>query len=445
MFKEMCEVERNAMESACNQELVPGVKAKPKGVHGAQKKQAESIEISSDEEAEIRVHNAQGPPKQRYQGGLKFPCPLNGHKHEIAKCLEILSMSPEDRWAKFERKIIFYTCMQPKGVFTGRRCTSMQKVPAELMCSGCEVDAVAKGWAPLSILLCRKREHALLRAPWSELKQKLEEYFGKFGASIVEKNVKMSVNFLHQAHAVIPKTYAAACKKMLNENVPTIDSSTGCRVDHVEGAVLPEVNEQSFYLMQELLIGGLDCLAFFDGGANTHLMEGELVEREGLQVISDKPSIISFVGGSQIKTKFGTYRFNVGPSDSRDFHELICLGMEKVSGKFAEYNLEQICDEYRDNGGQETHLPKKVGGSRVQLLIGIKNTNLTPTLIKIFPSGVGVFRSPFKDKYGSRIIFAGPHPAFTKGNQSLEKEVSLAVFSIREEEELTESTKDEVP
>ena len=168
VFKEMCEVERNAMESARNQELVPGVKAKPKGVHGAQKKQAESIEISSDEEAEIRVHNAQGPPKQWYQAGLKFPCPLNGHKHEIAKCSEILSMSPEDRWAKIERKRICYTCMQPKGVCTGRRCTSMQKVPAELMCSGCEVDAVAKGWAPLSILLCRKREHALLRAPWSE-------------------------------------------------------------------------------------------------------------------------------------------------------------------------------------------------------------------------------------------------------------------------------------
>ena len=100
MFKEMCEVERNAMESACNQELVPGVKAKPKGVHGAQKKQSESIETSYNEEAEIRVHNAQGPPKQWYQGGLKFPCPLNGHKHEIAKCSEILSMSPEDRWAK---------------------------------------------------------------------------------------------------------------------------------------------------------------------------------------------------------------------------------------------------------------------------------------------------------------------------------------------------------
>ena len=93
VFKEMCEVERNAMESARNQELVPGVKAKPKGVHGAQKKQAESIEISSDEEAEIRVHNAQGPPKQWYQAGLKFPCPLNGHKHEIAKCSEILSES----------------------------------------------------------------------------------------------------------------------------------------------------------------------------------------------------------------------------------------------------------------------------------------------------------------------------------------------------------------
>ena len=454
VFREMCEIERNAMESARNQELVPGAKVKAKGSHGVQRKDKDKLESSSEEEVDAKVHNvqapSQGPPKQWFQSGMKFPCPLAGHKHEIAKCTEMLSMTPDDRWIKIERRKICYTCLQPKAICTGRRCISQQNVPEILVCNGCAVDAVAKGWAPLSILLCRKKEHSQLRAPWPEIKEKMEGYFGKFGSSIVEKNIKISANFLFQSYAANPERQNKDGKQDDRTGkygkklkiAPTIDSSTGRRIDHGVETIIPEVREQSFYLMQELLIGNSECLAFFDGGSNTHLMEGKLAIREGLQVISEKPNIISVVGGSQITTNFGTYRFNLGPGDNGEFHELVCLGMEKVSGRFEEYNLEEICEEYKENGGTETELPKKVGGSRVQLLIGIKNTNLTPVLLEILPSGVGVFRSPFKDKYGSRIIFAGPHPAFTKGSRTLENEVAIAVFSIREQRELMESVAD---
>ena len=70
----------------------------------------------------------------------------------------------------------------------------------------------------------------------------------------------------------------------------------------------------------------------------------------------------------------------------------------------------------------------KVGGSKVQLLLGIKNTKLDPVLIQILPSGVAVYRSLFKDVFGSRIIFGGPHKSFTK-NDTGEK-MSNAVFFL---------------
>ena len=209
VFREMCEIERNAMESARNQELVPGAKVKAKGSHGVQRKDKDKLESSSEEEVDAKVHNvqapSQGPPKQWFQSGMKFPCPLAGHKHEIAKCTEMLSMTPDDRWIKIERRKICYTCLQPKAICTGRRCISQQNVPEILVCNGCAVDAVAKGWAPLSILLCRKKEHSQLRAPWPEIKEKMEGYFGKFGSSIVEKNIKISANFLFQSYAANPE------------------------------------------------------------------------------------------------------------------------------------------------------------------------------------------------------------------------------------------------
>ena len=47
-----------------------------------------------------------------------------------------------------------------------------------------------------------------------------------------------------------------------------------------------------------------------------------------------------------------------------------------------------------------------------------KNTLIQPVLIKVLPSGVGVYLSPFKDVVGSRIILAGPSKVFTRPTRS---------------------------
>ena len=56
-------------------------------------------------------------------------------------------------------------------------------------------------------------------------------------------------------------------------------------------------------------------------------------------------------------------------------------------------------------------------GSDAHLLIGIKNTCLNPIWIKTLLSGVGVYRSAFRDIWGSNLIFAGPHKTFTNANR----------------------------
>ncbi len=116
-----------------------------------------------------------------------------------------------------------------------------------------------------------------------------------------------------------------------------------------------------------------------------------------------------------------------------------------TSFKIQKYDLTEVCQEYLDQAKDEEKdlaLPEKVGGSKVHLLLGIKNTNLDPVLIKVLPSGVAVYRSPFKDVYGSRLIFAGPHRSFTKGSDKKYSEMSNAVFLIRER--ILEDMNDEV-
>ena len=64
--------------------------------------------------------------------------------------------------------------------------------------------------------------------------------------------------------------------------------------------------------------------------------------------------------------------------------------------------------KYAGESEKENILPKTVEGSKVHLLLNIKNTKIQLVLIKVLPSGVGVYLSPFKDVDVSRIIYAGP-------------------------------------
>ena len=192
--------------------------------------------------------------KQWHQPGLKFPWPLGTHKHELSKCSEFLQMSPDDRWNKIERRRICFTCIQPKSVCNGKRCIVQESLPIGLLCKGCELDAVAKGWAPLNILLCRKKEHVQLRAPWGDIRKDLEKYFGKLSTGSEENSVKVQCNFICNVFTAIKHSDGTEwlnCvekKPKKYKSTPLINSSTGERIEPDTAIVIPETKEHSFYL-----------------------------------------------------------------------------------------------------------------------------------------------------------------------------------------------------
>ena len=51
-------------------------------------------------------------------------------------------------------------------------------------------------------------------------------------------------------------------------------------------------------------------------------------------------------------------------------------------------------------------------------------------LIRVLLSGVGVYLSPFKDVWGSRIIFAGLSKVFSQANKDQQRESNRAVNSL---------------
>ena len=144
---------------------------------------------------------------------------------------------------------------------------------------------------------------------------------------------------------------------------------------------------------------------------------------------------LGIIGGGSIRTEYGS---NLGPGEDGKYHEITAIGMDSVTAGFGEYDLKEVIKEYRSSANSEELndvLPETVGGSRVHVLLGIKNTRIQPTLIKVLPSGVGVYLSPFKDIWGSRIIFAGPNKEFTKANKEQLWGSNHAVYMIDQDKE----------
>ena len=365
-----------------------------------------------------------------YQANLKFPCPLTNHAHEMSTCAEFFSFNPVERLSKMEKGKICYACLCPKDICVTRRCSFESRIPETLKCQGCVSWAQCKGLAPLSILFCRRKEHASLRASFQDMKKDLEKYIGKFGTAVVDSLSLQQITLIKYSHWTPELMLWVGFRRILLINWLPL-SILEVSPEHI----IQEVLEHSCYLMQTIKIGNTESLVFFDRGANIHIIDGSLAEREGLQKVSSDPTSLTVMGGNRVRSNHGIFRFNLGPGDKGEFYEVVCVGMDDVTEGFGVYDLSEICKEYREQLGSEAKdvvLPQKVGGSRVHLLLGIKNTNLDPVLVKVLPSGVAVYLSPFKDIYGSRVIFAGPHKSFTKADGGVKTEMSNAVFLTRE-------------
>ena len=79
---------------------------------------------------------------------------------------------------------------------------SYGNVPKVLKCAVCASWLESTGLAPSSIFFCKQKEHGDSRAPLSDLENALEKYIGKLGATIVDSNIQVAVNFMYQNNII---------------------------------------------------------------------------------------------------------------------------------------------------------------------------------------------------------------------------------------------------
>ena len=375
--------------------------------------------------------NKQGKKKAKEDSSSKksannfdFPCPCPGHKHELGECKSFFAAKSRKRLILAEGNSCF-TCLKP---FKSCKSGCKNKVPEILLCKGCEPEANRINKTPLNVILCPKSDHKE-NLDEEEVQKELKKYLTKFDPAILAKGKTVVNHVLLSVHA---STLCQSCPKGKctchpqtmtrkpepNQPTPRIDTSTGERQSVDDSKIIEESDHDAFYVMQILNLGGQDVLTFYDRGANHNMIKGELAEDIDLKVITDQPMNIGVVGGGKVWTSYGTYSLSLGPNPDGFYHDLSAQGITKITEKFPRYQLDEVNSELRSYSKFKSEkLPKYIGGQETGLLIGVKDTGLEPTLIFQLPSGLGVFKSPLKDKFGSNICYGGPHRIFSEANE----------------------------
>ena len=62
----------------------------------------------------------------------------------------------------------------------------------------------------------------------------------------------------------------------------------------------------------------------------------------GFEIMSSHPTSLTVVGGGNLKTEYGSYRFNLGLGAGGEYHEISCVSMDSVTSRFNKYDLSII-------------------------------------------------------------------------------------------------------
>ena len=396
------------------------------------------------------VHAAQrkkpAPLKQQQNSGtgwydskFKHPCPIKSHSHEIYECNEFFSANAKQRKA-FSMKKLCFSCLGPRQFCTIQKnekslryCQKLEKV-GQLICQGC-VDFCKHNdipSSPFNVLLCPEIAHSKPSKP--EVTKLLKELWPAMNSNEIANKM-----VFHLSVSNVANDRVISSKDTIDV---VFNTSTGDRCDMIQdsgpfsGQIHPPPEDPSVYVMQWIRIGSSDCLCFFDTGANIHMVSGDLAERERVKIISQNPTTLKVVGGSEVITEYGTFMLNLGPDVEGSVHSLVCHGIDVVAGPFPRHNLTEINAEFRASKtgaamGNEP-LPEYLGGSEVHLLIGI-HSSAQPVYLTTLLSGISVYRSPFRDRFGSQICYAGSHKSFkTMSEQTPGTHFMSAMQNVRD-------------
>ncbi len=351
-------------------------------------------------------------------GASPFQCPLHDgkSKHDLGQCHVFFKGTNAQRLEACKLHRMCFSCFKPECIKVSPRACITSNVPADLICQTCKQATTRRTF---SVLLCTNQSHS--KPSLKQVQDALSVYFKNFDIKLMD-HLKGQFNLMFtagrakpkvQANRAQPESKSSAVRPL--EPTPVFDTANGQSIAAPK-LIRTESSEDTVYVFQLIQVKGETGLVFYDSGATSNLVLGPFAERAGFKVLSRDNQLISALGDTTLWTEYGMYSAVLGSEESGLFYHLTFQGIGQITSKFPRYEWASITSEVRREGKLDSSepLPQYVGGRQVDILLGLKSPELLPRLLFTLPSGLGVYRCQFRDIFGSRIAFGGPHEVVSR-------------------------------
>ena len=183
-------------------------------------------------------------------------------------------------------------------------------------------------------------------------------------------------------------------------------------------STLPDVASPSIFMCQEIPSpnGGRPLLMFYDSGCGSCCVSTRAATALDSTTLREGPTILNVAGGRSVEIPYGVQQFALNLADSDARATLSGIQIDNPTAPFPTWELLEAYGEISraSKGANLPTVPDKVGGTYVDIIVGIKYNTLFPKLIMQLPCGLALYESKFTGIGGHRGILGGPHKAWAE-------------------------------
>ena len=351
----------------------------------------------------------------QYEIPTEVLCQLcNGFHTHLYYCKQFLDATTEDRWnllsklkccARCLRMDSNYFTVGPKknkmDWWNGHQINCKTKFP-------CQVDACSSRTEQnqFNIVMCRNHVD-------TNKKDNEEKFIKELDSSKLPSGVSTGAIKLFYTFSFNNKIQASS-----TDNTEAFVSKDGIET-------IPDVKYPAIYMLQNLLVNDEhELLLFYDTGCSGASISDKAYSVLETRTVREGPTSLHVAGNKTVDLDHGDEQFCLDMYDEKKRATITALRMPKVTSTFPMLKLqeafEDIQAEYKKTN-PKTALPKvdiSVGGSNVDIMMGIRYLKHFPQLVYHLPSGLSIYKAQFKSVRGCQGILGGPHPAWQRFEDS---------------------------
>ena len=245
----------------------------------------------------------------------------------------------------------------------------------------------------------RQRHILMCEFHVDENKKRESEFLKTLDQALLPKNVKF---FFHSA--------------MISSKVKKVGHPG--QIDGFD--IIQDNDEPALYMLHTVKgAGGENLTVFYDTGCDGASLNNKAYDNLDCQTVRPGPTMLNVAGGATIELEHGDEQFFLEMAAGKKKAAVTAIRMNTITDVFpyrllaaAFSDIQQGYIQTNPKGPPLPEVDKAVGGTPVDIMLGIKYYHLFPKLLFMLPGGLAIHEAQLKTASGRLGVLAGTHKSW---------------------------------